>query len=92
MKFEGKLEGREMPSRASRIDVNYPVRVRCESGDFEARMMNLSASGFRLRSSEALAVGANITLQVARLTPVKAVVRWADGPEAGGVFLESMAL
>ena len=53
---------------------------------------NVSRDGFRLESRCELEVGAEILLQVARLAPVKATIRWTCGCEAGGVFLEPVAL
>ena len=53
---------------------------------------DVSRDGFRLESRCELEVGSEILLQVAKLDPVKAVIRWTCGYEAGGVFLEPVAL
>jgi hypothetical protein len=92
MKFEGKFDGHELHRRAARTDVVFDVLVRCAAGDLDAQIVNLSGSGFRLRSSEPLEVGAQVALEVAKLPPVKAVVRWTRGREAGGVFLDAVTL
>lgn len=92
MKFEGRFEGCELHRRPARTDVAFDVLVHCAAGDLDAQIVNLSGSGFRLRSSTPLEVGAEVALEVAKLPPVKAVVRWARGCEAGGVFLDAVTL
>lgn len=92
MKFEGKFEGREISPRAARIEVAYDVLVRHETGEVRAQILNLSGQGFRIRLSDALEAGSQVTLEVANLPPVKAIIRWASEYEAGGVFVEPVAL
>jgi len=92
MKFEGRLEGRELASRAPRIDAGFVVRLRCAAGEFPARVTNLSSSGFRLRSARLLQEGWEVSLQVPKRPPVQGMIRWVNGKEAGGVFLESVTL
>ncbi len=92
MKFQSNLEGRELQSRPARIDVDFGVRVRCKTGDLEARIVNLSGSGFRLRSSEPLQVGWIVALHVAKTAPIKGVIRWTCEQDSGGLFLESAIL
>jgi hypothetical protein len=92
MRFDGRLEGREVSSRATRTDVTYDVCVRCDSGEFEAQIVNLSAMGFRLRCFAEVPVGSRVTLTVAALPPVDAVVRWVRGGECGGAFIEPVIL
>lgn len=92
MKFEGKLEGREIVPRPARIDASFDVLVRCAAGEFGASITNLSGSGFRLRTTRALEAGWEISLEVPRTPPVKGVIRWVSGDDAGGVFKEAVAL
>ena len=92
MKFEGKLEGRELVPRPARIDASFDVLLRCPAGEFGASITNLSGSGFRLRSPCALQPGCEISLEVPKMPPVKGVIRWAAGNDAGGVFVEAVAL
>ncbi len=92
MKFEGRLEGRELTSRAPRIDAGFVVRVRSAIGDFPARVTNLSSAGFRLHSARELEPGLEISLEVPKRLPVRCIVRWTTGKEAGGVFMEPVAL
>jgi hypothetical protein len=92
MKLEGQLAGREIFPRAPRIDVSFDVLVRCAAGEFRARMTNLSASGFRLESPKRLEPGWEVTLEVGKLAPVKGLVRWARGRDAGGMFTDPVIL
>jgi hypothetical protein len=45
-----------------------------------------------LRSSEALEPGSEVTLEVAKLAPVRGLVRWARGQDVGGVFTDPVIL
>jgi hypothetical protein len=92
MKHERNFVGREAPQRDPRIDVNYEVTVRGPRGEMAAELVNLSSDGFRLRCSEPLETGWKVMLEVPKHDPLKALVVWAAGLEAGGVFLESIAL
>jgi hypothetical protein len=92
MKFEGQLDGRELMPRPPRIDTGFTVLVRSAAGAFEASMTNLSAGGFRLSAARSFEVGAEVSLEVPKLPPVKCLICWAVGNDAGGVFLESIAL
>jgi len=92
MKFEGKLEGRELVPRPARIDASFEVTLRCPLGEFGASITNLSGSGFRLRSACALEPGSEVSLELPKMPPVKGVIRWVAGNDAGGVFAEPVAL
>jgi len=92
MKHEGRLEGREWHPRDVRVDCASDVLVRCDDGDLPARIVNLSSDGFRLHSNAALQPGSEVTLEAVGHNPVKALICWACGQEAGGVFSEAVAL
>lgn len=92
MKHEPILAGQEWLPRDPRTDVEYDVRVHCDGGDIDAQLVNLSADGFRLRSADPLQVGWEVTLEAGKYEQVKAVICWACGLEAGGVFAEPVAL
>ncbi|MGN6590621.1 MAG: PilZ domain-containing protein [Sphingomicrobium sp.] len=91
MKHEPILEGAEL-TRETRVDATVDVRVHCQAGEIEAQIVNLSSDGFRLHSTDPLEVGWVVTLEARRTDPVKAVICWACGLEAGGVFAEPVAL
>jgi hypothetical protein len=92
MKHEAILAGEELLPRDPRVDTELPVRVHCEAGEFEAELTNLSSDGFRLHTSNPLQAGWVVTLEAATHFPVKALICWACGQEAGGVFSEAVAL
>jgi len=75
------------------------IALRCEAvlveGDgctLDVVITDVSRDGFRLESRSELEVGAEIILLVTKLAPVKGLIRWTRGREAGGVFLEPAAL
>ena len=75
------------------------IAVRCEAVLVEADgcsldvvITDVSRDGFRLESRSELEVGAEVMLLVSKLAPVKAIIRWTCGYEAGGVFLEPVSL
>ena len=92
MKYEGELVGEEWVERDPRVDVIYGVLVRAGSGNVEAELINISSDGFRLRCNRPLESGCEVTLEVAMQNPLKAVICWATGLDAGGVFAEPVAL
>ena len=92
MKHEAILEEREWLPRDPRIDAEYDVRVRWQDGEIEAQVLNVSADGFRLRTTNPLQVGWEVMLETGKSDPVKAIICWACGHDAGGVFAEPVAL
>jgi hypothetical protein len=92
MKHEAILEGHDLISRSPRVDAAFAVRVHCQAGEIEAQIVNLSSDGFRLQSKDPLQAGWIVTLEAAKQFPVKALICWACGLDAGGVFAEPVAL
>jgi len=92
MKHETILAGDGFSPRDPRVDVGFDVHVHCETGQVEAQILNLSADGFRLHTSKPVEVGAEVTLEVAKQFPVRALICWACGLESGGVFAEAVTL
>jgi hypothetical protein len=92
MTVGAQLEARDAGSRSPRVDTAFLVLLRCAAGKFPARITNLSATGFRLEAPRQLEAGWEVTLEAPKLRPVKCVIRWASGKEAGGVFLDSVSL
>jgi PilZ domain-containing protein len=92
MKYDGRLEGHEIVPRPTRIDTSFDVLVRCAAGEFDANITNLSGSGFRLRSTGGLEPGWEVLLQVPNMAAVKGLIRWVAGNDAGGVFMDAVAL
>ena len=84
---------------ASYLKRDPRIAVRCDAvlieGDgctLDVVITDVSREGFRLESDSQLEVGSEIMLLVTKLAPVKATIRWTRGHEAGGVFLEPVAL
>jgi hypothetical protein len=92
MKHEADIAGREWLERETRVEVGYALTVGSPVGCFEAELINLSSEGFRLRCNEPLESGWVVTLKAGREDPLKAVIVWASGLDAGGVFAEPVAL
>ena len=92
MKHEAILASEEWLPRDPRVDVDFDVRVLTKAGEVQAQIINLSSDGFRLQTANPLEVGWEVTLEAAKQFPVKAVICWACGLEAGGVFEEAVAL
>jgi hypothetical protein len=92
MKHEGELAGREWLERDTRIEVIYDVTVHCPAGGIDAELINVSSDGFRLRCSEPLETGWEVTLEAPMHDPLKALIVWACGLDAGGVFADPVAL
>lgn len=92
MKQESIVAAQEWPAREPRVGVDFDVHVHCPDGAIQAQILNLSADGFRLHSAKPFEAGWEVTLEAARQFPVRALICWACGLEAGGVFAESVAL
>jgi hypothetical protein len=58
----------------------------------DVTIVDVSKSGFRLRSEEEFELGSTVTLQMREARPVRAEIRWACGHEAGGIFLDPIAI
>ena len=88
-----KLDTGGYQPREARIALRCEALLVEEDGcALDVTITDVSRDGFRLESRCELEVGSDILLQVAKLDPVKASIRWTCGYEAGGVFLEPVAL
>jgi hypothetical protein len=93
------MQRTEDSSAGSYLKRDPRIAVRCEAvlieGDgctLDVVITDVSRDGFKLESRSELEVGAEIMLLVTKMAPVKALIRWTRGHEAGGVFLEPVAL
>ena len=89
----------EKSTIASYLKRDPRIAVRCEAILVESDgctldvvITDVSRDGFKLESRSELEVGAEVMLLVSKLAPVKGLIRWTCGSEAGGVFLEPAAL
>lgn len=92
MNYDGSLVAREWRRRSPRIDVSWSVTVECSMGEVRGEVVNVSAGGFRLRTASALEAGWDVALRFAKDAPVKGVIRWAAGNDAGGMFNDPVPL
>ena len=58
----------------------------------DVMIVDISKDGFRLRSVEELELGTTVSLQMQETRPVRCEIRWACGHEAGGIFLDPIAV
>lgn len=88
---KGKRAG--YTDRHPRVSVQCDA-VLCEADGCELAVVitDVSRDGFRLMSRCELEVGSEVLLRVGRMEPVRAMIRWTRGYEAGGVFLEPVSL
>jgi hypothetical protein len=77
------------PRIATRIDA---VLIDSDGGRLEVMITDLSSEGFRLQTSETLQIGERVRLCTARYGENLAEIKWAEGFEAGGIFLEPVTL
>jgi hypothetical protein len=79
--------------RASRFDVALDARVRPlgEEG-CEARILNISATGFMAATSDHYDVGSRIWLILPGRDRASALVKWIAGDKIGAEFAEPLAL
>jgi hypothetical protein len=80
-------------SRRQRIAVSHDATLVTAGGDeHSVTITDVSAGGFRLRSEVTMPIGEHVFLRVDRYGDFPAQIRWALGPDAGGVFLEPVSL
>ena len=71
----------------SPVDVEARVRALGDEG-CEARVLNISATGFMAETSQEFAVGARVWLIIPGRERANALVRWSDGDRIGAEFAE----
>lgn len=78
--------------RAPRVASNHRATLIDENGrEVAGIVIDISKSGFRVQTDEPLMVGECVRLRDDRHGDYAAQIRWVNGHEAGGVFLESVA-
>ena len=79
--------------RASRLAVAIDARVR-ELGDngTEARVLNISSTGFMAQSDGRFEVGSRVWLILPGRERANAVVKWTAGDKLGAEFAEPISL
>ena len=75
--------------RERRVTLNCAAVLTENDGcSLDVTIVDVSQNGFRLRSIAELELGSNVLLQMENVAPVRGLIRWACGHEAGGVFLD----
>ena len=79
--------------RASRLPVDFDAQVR-ELGatGVEARVLNISETGFMAESTSDFEVGSRVWLMLPGRQRANAVVKWVAGDKLGAEFAEPMTL
>jgi hypothetical protein len=74
--------------RSPRVDLRRPaVLIDSDGVETAVTVLDISSGGFRLEVKEAPLVGDTVKLRVERGHEFPAEIRWAQGTEAGGVFV-----
>ena len=75
--------------RGPRVDTNIDATVVGSDGlETPVVVTNVSRGGFRLKTKSPLRIGERVTLQIEGNGYFRAQIRWALGPDAGGVFID----
>lgn len=79
--------------RLPRVQITIAaVLINSDGGELPVQVIDLSSSGFRLRADEQLMAGEEVRLRVPRYGDWRAQLKWVNGHEAGGAFLEVVRL
>ena len=79
--------------RESRVPVEIDARVReLGSEGVEARVLNISESGFMAETDGSFEVGSRVWLMLAGRSRVNAVVKWVAGDRIGAEFASPLSL
>ena len=79
--------------RAARHDVELDARVReLGASGLEARVLNISKTGFMAQSDGRFEVGSRVWLMLPGRERANAVVKWTAGDRLGAEFAEPIAL
>jgi hypothetical protein len=93
MKHERIAGDRSYIDRPARVSLRCnAVLTEADGCRLDVVIIDVSRNGFRLQSRCELERGAEVMLEVPKSPPVRAVIRWTCGHEAGGVFLEPVSL
>jgi hypothetical protein len=81
------------PAREPRVTLNCDgVITESDGCAIDVTIVDVSQTGFRVRSVAELEIGSSVSLRMSEARPVRAEIRWICGHEAGGVFLDPISL
>jgi hypothetical protein len=93
MRMTSRIEANSYHQREPRIALRCQAVLVEEDGcALDVVITDVSREGFKLESHSELEVGSDVWLHMPKSTPVRGSIRWTCGHEAGGVFLEPVAL
>jgi hypothetical protein len=95
MRTNAKMKPGGYVEREPRIDVRYHAVVTETDGcELDVEILDVSRDGFRLTSTGKFDAGQEVWLAVSNsgLAPLRGLIKWTCGDEAGGVFLDPAAL
>jgi endonuclease YncB( thermonuclease family) len=93
MKESNDLSACIRSGREARVTLNCEAVVTESDGcTIDVTIVDVSTTGFRLRSLAELELGSTITLQMREARPVRGEIRWACGHESGGIFLDPITV
>lgn len=79
--------------RAPRYDVEIDAKMReLGASGVEARVLNISESGFMAETTEHFEIGSRVWLMLPGRDRANAVVRWTAGDKIGAEFAEPISL
>lgn len=87
------MDSRSYRQRPARIEIyREALLIEADGCEVPVVIVDVSRDGFRLHSRDELVPGDEVSLQVAKAAPVRARIQWTRGFEAGGAFLDAVAL
>jgi hypothetical protein len=79
----------DVRARGPRIAVAAPaILIESDGCVVDVTVLDVSSSGFRISSNAELTVDEEVQLQIGKGKPVRAVICWTRGVEAGGNFID----
>lgn len=93
MKMNNDLVACIGSGREARVTLNCDaVLTESDGCTVDVMIVDVSRHGFRVQSLAELQIGSDVLLQMDRLPGVRGKISWTCGHQAGGVFLDPVAL
>lgn len=87
------MDSRGYRQRPARVEIHREaLLIEGDGCEVPVVIVDVSRDGFRLHARDELTLGEDVSLQVARAAPVRVRIQWTRGFEAGGTFLDAVAL
>lgn len=93
MKMSNDLSACIDNGREARVTINRDaVLTEADGCTLDVIIVDVSKHGFRLQSLAELEVGSEVILQMDKSLGFRGEIRWTCGHQAGGIFLDPIAL